>query len=334
MKMATPSTPTADDEVAALLAQADALVDARKSGGPPEPPKVQWEDVDLLNEVRRSVLFFRPYATFDRPLPTFEEVTAEGALMDGQAQAWRSRDRDPAGPWLALALSPRHAVAGLETDVVGCWRHFWRIWRAELVDGEDWEVQAGSHPAAQEWLRLALQEAVTGRGVVRVFPAHTDAAAVKETQELAHAGRALGYMSAWRRANGEHRRKEPPKRSMPEIYAEAVAAVQEANALFHAAQAAVDVKRAQRAEVRRRRTSERLAQPVATWLHEKGWRQSLALAALDRELRQANDEVQSAKAMEEEARAALGRQQALRDEAGTGWKKALADEANSATKKG
>jgi hypothetical protein len=233
-----------------------------------------------------------------------------------------------------MALSPRHAVAGIETDVVGCWRHFWRKWRAEIVDGEDWEVQAGSHSVAQQWLSLALQEAVSSRGIVRVFPAHTDAARVEETQALAHTGRGLGYMNAWRRAKGEHRRKDPPKPSMPEIYAETVMAVQEANALLHAAQAAVDVKRAQRAEVRRRLTAERLAQPFATWLHEKGWRQSPALASLDRELRQAHADVQSAKAVEEEANAALGRQQALREETATAWKKALADGANGDTNNG
>lgn len=333
MKMATPSMPTADDEVAALLAQADALVDSRKeapAGGQPE--YVSHDTIDLEAEVRRTVLWFRPYMVAPREPPTFKSVEPEGALFRDQAVVWRSRTDDPAGPWLALALTPRYALPGSEIDAVGCWRHFWRKWRKELLFGEDWEINAGDHPVAQKWMALALQEVVHERGTICAFPAEADTAHVAEAKELAKSAGGMGYMNAWRRAKGEHQRPPIAPPSLQELHAKAMNAVQDAAALLDKARFAVDQRRADRALARRKRDAERLAHPIAARLHDNGWRPSLTLAALEQAVAQANLDVQAAKAIEKDASTVLMAQQELLDETATTWRKALAAAANDATK--
>jgi len=332
MKIASPST---DDGLADLLARAEAKAQENEGGAPAALVQeyIHPDSIDLSAERRRTVVWFRPWLPWARPAPTFELVEPEGSLFKGQAVVWRSRPGEANGPWLALALSLRNAgVEGEVTDVAGCWRHFWRRFRAEIVDGENWEVAGGDHPVAQQWLELALREAVDESGIVKVFPAEADSDRVAQVQQWAQRGRSLGYMNAWRRAKGEHQRKPARSPSLHELYIQSQEAVRDALDLLGRARLALTIARTDRDAVKRRRHAERRAHPWLTTMHDKKWREMPALTALDTELSEAQNKVNDAKRLVQDAETSVVAQQVARDEAAGTLQKGLAASANGVTK--
>ncbi|MDQ7273955.1 hypothetical protein O0J72_17675 [Stenotrophomonas sp. Sm3212] len=300
-----PAHPRADDDIAALLAAADARIQQRKTGGElsPPPPVV----VDLAAELRRPWLWVRPWRSTAVAPPDLERAEPLGPLpgCSRKASAWCSRPGDPTGPWWALRLD---AGDDLDSETLArCWRVWWRSQLPLFTDLDDLMADAGDSPAAQAWLGLTWEEAVRLGGRVSLFPApgHRDE---NHVRTMAKGLLGLGYVNAWLRAQGAPKR-QPKVTTLEANQRHASLAVASARQALDFARKDLAHARSERGRARVRLAQAKANDVVGTTLAALGLRRALEVEAQQKAITLAEAAVIEAKRHYREADEALKAEQ-------------------------